>query len=189
MMKDKIVVSTSGFEKTTDLVLEYIGYFGGEFVRFHQDDFLTDVTIEIGSRSEVDSINLEFGNDNIVFSPTSKFWYRRGGFSFHFPFNDSNVHPKLKKQVSEEWNMTKFFLHDYLSTLGSYNREKGSNKLQDLVLARKSGFCVPETLVTGRKNILLEFLEKFEEVITKPIHNAHLAFSDDKHLAGGLPPY
>lgn len=178
MNHSEVWVSTKEYEKTTDIVLEYIDYLKGQFKRIHKEDVLTDLEIMIGNEEEEDVVNFSTNERNFESDKNVKMWYRRGDFSYRFPISGQNIDPKLDKYLNEEWELVKYFLHDYTSILGSYYEESRDNKLKDLRTARDCGIEIPDTLVTTSKEKLLAFFKKHKTVLSKPIHNGHISFQE-----------
>jgi hypothetical protein len=169
-------------EKSTDSVLEYITWLGGNFNRLNREDKMNGVTIRISN-----------DNDNIVLdhSETLKFdfaeiqhtWYRRGDYSITLPVDKTAINNDfVEKFILDEWNFVKMYLHESENHLGKYISDLNNNKLSNLKYAKLSGFKIPSTIVTTKKSELFSFLITNVKVITKPLHNAHVGFEKDGKL-------
>lgn len=179
-MKNPIWISTMERDKTTDIVLEYIYYLEERFKRIHIKDVISNISIELGSDRDDDKLTILLNDDELEINNVVKMWYRRGDFSYKFPVSEIHHLKKLNDYLLQEWQFVKNYLHSYASILGGYYQEKDSNKLNDLRTARDCGLDIPSTLVTTRKERLKEFYHQHKKIITKPIHNSHLSFIDDK---------
>ncbi len=180
MKNSTILISTDKNEKTTDNVLEYIAYLGGKFMRLHEEDLLNDITINYNKETKNIFTELKFGNNHFYSENGCDMWYRRGDFSNILPLSksDFNSNKKIKKYLLKEWDITKTFLHYHLSKLGNNTSEIESNKIRDLKIAVDCNFDIPETLITTEKSKLIDFYNKYSSIITKPIHNGHINYTD-----------
>ncbi len=127
------------------------------------------LNIDLNDFSNTEQI-LNNYSDNISF-----YYYRRGKFRSYI---DSDF--RRFTATSIEWlQKEEETLFEYLETrllinksYGSINKEKSTNKLINLQLAKQSGFNIPRTLITTSK----EYLRKFMNVnrngtIVKPIRD------------------
>jgi len=165
-------------EKTTDNVLEYIKYFDEDFMRVHKDDMINELEITLNNQ-DGDILSLFTDDKNFVFKNKISTWYRRGDFSFIIPLSEKDLNPKLKKCIDEEWEYIKSFIHHRVVDLGGFYTEQHNNKLKNLLIAKDVGLKIPNTIVTMSKEKLLKFFYSNKSVITKPIHNGHLKFSEN----------
>jgi len=177
-LQERIILSLEQ-EQSTNLVIQYLHYFKGKYSRLHKEDILTGIDIKISNHIEGDLLILNTkGGQSIIASYLTKMWYRKGDFSIEIPANLKILDQKVSKYLLQEWEYVKKFLHNYLSNIGNYYHEQEDSKLKDLCLARDCGLMIPNTLVTTRKSALIEFFRKYERIISKPIHNGHLWYSD-----------
>ncbi len=184
--KNRITICSDVIEKTTDMVIQYLTYYKYDVQRFHNDNVIKNLNIEIYSTKEKDSSTLFCSKKDIYLNANEKMWYRRGDFSYQFPINvKGSDQPILKKYLEEEWQYVKEYLHRHNQFLGYYYAEKRCNKLIDLINARESGLKIPETLVTSNKKKVREFIKKHKLVITKPIHNGHISFKEGSSVYSG----
>ena len=170
---------TSKYEKTSDEILLYLKYFDSSFTRRHSNDFINSVNITISNNYK--EIRIEYDDCQIKLNNESKMIFRRGDFSYRHVFPKiSKLDNKVYKYLDEEWNFVKKYLHSSTSSIGDFYKEVNSNKLIDLENAKKVGLKIPSTLVTNLKSDVIEFLNNYSLIITKPIHNSHLVFIPTK---------
>jgi hypothetical protein len=176
--RPNIVICSAEKEATTDLVVKYLVHFNKKHIsRISDNDFIDKLTIELSNSK--DSIKLGFiDRPNVDFNNSTKYWYRRADFSVILADNYSDVDEgRLQKYIQGEWDILKKYIHDSRDSLGNFYKERDSNKLVDLNIAKSVGFNIPYTLITSEKSKLLEVVKKYKTIITKPIHNSHLVFN------------
>jgi len=167
-----LLIMTVKADHSTAEVIEWLLHSNTEFVRLNGDVPISNMCIEV---YENGSINMSlFGADNsyYLFDKISKFWYRRGDLTTFKPALMSNKRQALRI-LEEEWQVLKkfiFFLLEERPHLGSLAKEENHNKLIDLVKAASAGLCIPQTLVTSKK----ESLQGFSNSITKAIKDIFL---------------
>ncbi len=176
-MKGNVLISSRDNENTTDTVIMYLIFFGKSVVRNHSTNFFKEITISLGNSISDDFVDIK-GSEKNVNSGFGSMWYRKGDFSYVFPFKEEDVNSVLGKCLKEEWRAVKLFLHDSLKSVGGFEEEYGDNKIVDLYRARNAGIEIPETVITTKKSVLENLITFHGKVLTKPIHNGHVSFSE-----------
>ncbi len=109
------------------------------------------------------------------------YWYRRGALiidSASFKITDNtNLNLYLRKEYFDLITGIHFFLTTNTNSISSF-LDNDTNKLANLVYAKKAGLTVPETIVTTMKSVLLPFFHQCSgKIITKPIY--HIGYYED----------
>lgn len=170
-----VVILSHQDEKTTNTVIDYLDWYNSSFIRINEEDTFESVNIFLDNHDE--QINLKGKLKKIAFTNDIKYWYRRGDFSIVLPVKSSEIESEYAKNfLLQEWDFIKKFLHSHRKSLSGYYQEVENNKLLNLKLAKEVNFTIPATLITSEKQEALLFIKRYHKVITKPIHNAHIAF-------------
>jgi ATP-GRASP peptide maturase of grasp-with-spasm system len=175
-MNKVLIISKEQWELSTEQVMDWIWYWGGEVERLNGDVFEKlehNIGIEMNGTPllKIDKKVFELSSFNSV-------WFRRWG--------DGHLVDSIKNNLSRE------FIHDVLQNLKSdtqtirdwvlvtLKNNNGKwltttdkftiNKLSALSQAVANGFSIPKTIITNEKSKLLEFYWHCNErVITKDI--------------------
>lgn len=170
-----LLVISEEREQPTNFILEYIEWNGGAFIRINEENLIEDLTISINSTEEL--IDFEFKDQDISLEGIKYIWYRRGDFSIKQLSSAIHINNDIHKFLKGEWLFIKKTLHTSQLSLSNFYQEVENNRINNMRYARKSGFKIPETLITTSKKRAVDFLCQYKNVITKPIHNCHLDFS------------
>lgn len=120
----------------------------------------------------------------------SSYWYRRGRLNLEkknlsSPDTLQGVKKLLEENLSIEMGKILSYLHSILRKInhigGLYLSE--INKLHVLNTCRDLDITVPAYLVTAKKSRLLQFVDKYGEVITKAATSTIFAGNAEVHLA------
>lgn len=177
-----LVLSFDNFEQGTDPVIDWLLYYGADFMRINGDFFHTTNQhwkIDVANNDLIFDNGLSFKNDvNAVF-------FRRFSRNVLLGKEISNSREQdLQRELSKENQ----YLIDYFYYLlkdkywlpGYEATEFSGNKLVILNEAKACGFNVPEAYIIRSRADLEELMEKFEnEVIIKPINYCQYYFKDD----------
>ncbi len=167
-----LLILSENQDQSTNFVIDWLLFSNILFSRVNGDiDFLhceinisrhNEVTIEIENREKMILLLNQF----------TSFWYRRNNYTIVSP-----IVKTLKRHVAfalkKEWLQIQQFIHYYFNDkkkLGSFEKENTHNKLISMAKASEAGFDIPLTLITTKKESLLEFLS-INEGITKAIWN------------------
>jgi hypothetical protein len=151
-----IKIITEGKDQASNEVIEYLLAEDLNFTRINSDALL--------------HFSYIISNTNIP-DEAPVVWHRRGyqqlnpkelqnyPFAYHL-WKEEDVVNKFyeKKNYSEK---STYF--------GGYIEEDQHNKLNDLYLAQKCDFRIPETLITNTKKEIIAFKKKHNKIITKPL--------------------
>ena len=150
----------------TDLVIEWLVGKGKSFRRMNDDVFTPSTTIISNKKEEVTELE-----------QAQKVWHRRGS-SQKLPNEVLGNYPNrasyltyLSKELRILDNYQEQHLRQKLGAnyIGSLQQEAENNKLLNLVLAKRAGFKIPETLITTEKSALVNFFQQHAPIISKDL--------------------
>lgn len=168
-----LIISKDNFEYTTDVVIDWLHYYGIKFMRLNAEQINGnfDSAIHLSSDRKEMKIFPEFLSAEYQIG-----WFRRWSipknneylskYLEHKQFNDVSRH--LGKELMHYSNAIfdnikcKFWIDKIPKILAI-------NKLSCLHIANYCGLRIPETLVTSDKTELMKFLLEKRVLITKPI--------------------
>lgn len=165
-----VLIVSSNRDQTTLKVVEYFRQWNTKYIFIHEENKITNITIDFPSISLVLENNLK-----IDLNKVRSFWYRRADFFFDKQqIKQSIPHPTITKYLENEWLIVKNYLYKVLAgkkSLGDFFLAQQPNKLNNLLIAQKHEIKIPKTIITASKKALLDFWNqhKFTEIITKNI--------------------
>ena len=162
-------------DSTSDLISEYLRYFGTDFYRLDYQDSIQTFTMRLSDNAQ------EFGFQHLgceyVMDRDSTYFFRRGAIKFNVPISNSDeFNPDAKKFLENEIDTIHASLPYLAENINTFEKEKYCNKLINLKYASDIGMNIPNTVVTNSKKEAIDFCTKYSKVITKPIGNAHIGF-------------
>ncbi|SDP99132.1 ATP-GRASP peptide maturase, grasp-with-spasm system [Mucilaginibacter sp. OK268] len=162
-MKKKVLIMSQHFDRSTDIVLQWLNYYGASYIRVNHGDVL-----------KVRKINIDKGNTEITIrhnsvefslSEITGFWYRRGNVGFAWDELKSNelaleraigaVNKHLKGEISTLEEYFYFQLEQLTTSLGRRSNAR-NNKLIHLEMAKLCGLNIPDTIIVANKQDLSE---------------------------------
>lgn len=160
-MNQKILILSQAFlETTTDNVCQWLNYYQVPFQRINGEDFF-----------EFTSLNALPQNDNI-----GVVWYRRKLYSFPSKYSLKKEHAPtsytVRRFLIDEFNgLHSLLFHtiDRHKWLNDPIIENSQNKLHVSMLAKEFGLQVPFTEVVTTKTAVVALLERYPELIVKPM--------------------
>lgn len=176
-----LIVSQGKHDATTEDVLDWIDYLGGNFIRLNGDDIYDKGGIDI----ELGKNGLKYFATKSRLQPhTQKFnigWYRRWSVQDYLePLFETNNYVRnsneaIKSLGSDDMAIKYFLLRnlDVKFWLTNPFTEVSVNKLHVLIRAIHFGLEVPETRICTSKDALKQFSSKFDSLICKDITNPH----------------
>jgi glutathione synthase/RimK-type ligase-like ATP-grasp enzyme len=183
MKKNKILIITSRQDTHTDYIINilYDDGLSENIIRLNTEDFNSNTKVIFTNCSfciNINDSNRTFTNEEIV-----SVWFRRPK-PIKLTDQDKYVANFIYKQSNSVLRGLYFCLHDsslWINPLPSMHRAK--NKLQQLHLASKLGFLVPDTLVTNNYVEALLFYNKYGLICNKSLDEPNYYFN------GQLFPY
>ncbi|UOU97828.1 hypothetical protein MUU74_15190 [Chryseobacterium daecheongense] len=154
-----IVIITEEKDISSNKIIEYLVAHRVSFERVNSNEF-KKISLNVTNFEELDDSNqlvIYHRRSCQLFIPTE---LQKTKLAYYILSENDIVNKSFEKINKIQ---AKYF--------GGYLEENQHDKLFDLYLAKQCGFKVPETLVTNNKSDLLNFIDKYEKVITKPIKN------------------
>ena len=174
-----ILIFSSSEDSSTNEVLKWLKYYESSFFRVNNIDLCDQQYFEMYLSNKGEALRFEAIDslDNYT-----SIWIRRGGFSFSMPLLQELKHKKQEIHghfVSEQRSLISYIndCFDDKTRLGSFNLFE-INKLASLKLARKVGLKIPDTIISTNKNVIIDFFNSHESIITKNIQDI-LIFSEN----------
>jgi glutathione synthase/RimK-type ligase-like ATP-grasp enzyme len=166
-MSNKVLILSSTDDKHAEKVADLLGTAGAhvDFLKLNDLIETAKLTFEIGMGSGL--CTLEKERSNLDFNSYFSIWYRRPGVVRAPQF----VEPWIGKMVESEARSAVDGIFRSLNCL--WVNEPAANvacadKLWQLQIANELGFRIPETLVTNKPDLVVEFFDKCDgQVIYK----------------------
>jgi ATP-GRASP peptide maturase of grasp-with-spasm system len=175
-----ILIQTQEFDSSTDKVIDWIDYNGFNFIRINEN---TELNLSFISQDFCNDsfFILEKERKEINSNEIKAYWYRRGYLNnkqqYIIDCEIKNYKRTVNKYLIRENEYFKEFFYFILESknhIGSISDNK-INKLKVLSHAKEIGLLIPNTIITNKKEDLLNFLSEHNQVITKSIKdNLHL---------------
>jgi ATP-GRASP peptide maturase of grasp-with-spasm system len=175
-----ILIISENKDYTTDIVIDWLSYNFEEFLRINDTDKFEISNIKLDSESELVKINnLKY---EIDLSEVFVYWHRRGLLNLRKSFTSINFgqNKGLINYLHEEYEALGIFVKDYLYNKTGIGRieDNYTNKLSNLIYAKKFGLLIPTTYIVNSKSELFDLIEK-EDLITKGVQSGW--FYNDGH--------
>lgn len=169
-----LIFSQREWEYTTDLVYDWVLHLGGDVKRVNGVELIEDnINISL-SDNDHSYVFKDFKKENV-----NVIWYRRWFNSDYRLNHNKKIHSYLRREF---YGITQYFFSCFEKNKW-YNRhsyfQDYLSKSEQLILAKKNGFKIPETIITNNKVELLNFIKKNESIIIKPISEVE-SFYDKK---------
>lgn len=171
-----LIISHQSPDHTTCEVMDWLEAMGVDFIRLNGETLLSHhFLLDIGDK------HLEMAVDNrtISIDDIAAVWYRRDAASRAVsdlkPHLDQLGDPLLERSIltyaSDEMKQAKIALYTILDKKPWLPKPGriGIKKIETLLIAKRCGLHIPDTIITNNKNDILKFKEKHRAIITKPI--------------------
>jgi ATP-GRASP peptide maturase of grasp-with-spasm system len=165
-----ILIITDTNDQSTCHVIDWLRYMQQEYFIVTEKDRYDIISLDVFGDFAI-CIN---ENTIIHMQEITSVWYRRGSFRVKCDSPASaEIYPDINAMFNQfyrrEINGLSDFVNYILMKKKNLNNELFStvNKLVVLNVAIKVGLTVPESIVTTKKAILLDFMRKHKQVITK----------------------
>lgn len=142
-------------EKTTNDVIDIFLNLGKRFIRYCKDSKETE------NFEEVDLFRIL----------PNAFWYRKGVVSDSNKvelWKDINIYRNNESKIALEYLIANL---EQKAHIGNYF-QRIPNKLIHLSIAKKSGLCTPEWIMTTRKEKVYQFKKKHKSIINKSLRDS-----------------
>ncbi len=169
---------------TTKLVLEWVDYLGGNFIRLNDERMdIRNIVIN----KDTYTYSFKIGNNEFQKGQVNSKWFRGGKIRIANNVYDPSLFEKTSRTSNESAILflsnyshakLEFLVNEFSDSLGA-NAEGRYNKIIALRNAREVGLDIPDTLITTSKDSLLEFHKKNKRIITKSLD---LSFSSPAEI-------
>lgn len=161
-----VLLIGSKYDITSTVVKQWLVKFNSKFINLNTEDCTALNSLKVINKEERLIIkNIDLNEVNVV-------WHRRGRLR-HIPVELNNlgeISRYLKKEEDALIKSIELSLQRSTLYIGSYLKEVENYKLYNLIIAKSSGFCIPNTLVTNQKKELIEFHNNTKgKIISKDI--------------------
>lgn len=192
MVKPKILILSEEDDGTTDTVIKWIRYFGGDCLRINDTSLLEFSFIQLSGDS--DEVQFSYKSKTYPLSEFTGYWYRRGKLNFNYPkisFHNKKLHETVEKMLSREYSYINNYIYNYvekkenIKSIGSIF-DNQTNKVTNLLTARKMGLQIPETIIATTKKQVFQFRNKHPILLVKPIYQAGFLYEEEDMRTSGL---
>ena len=181
MSKDTLLIITSKVDIHADIIIDKLNNrgLGDKVVRFNTEDFISNCLLTY--KAENSYLYFKDSEKKINTKDIITVWYRRPKDIII----DSNLKKYslfIKEQTEAAIKGFYFFTHfdaKWINPLDALY--KARLKIQQLELAKKIGFKIPDTIVTNSPSELLPFFDKYIKISTKSLDYPNTKI-DDKLL-------
>lgn len=162
-----ILILSSASDISTSEVETWLIHYRANYIRLNGEEGLSDFFLSLNKDKQECFFN--YYKQPINLNNISAFWYRRNNFAIQTEINIENNLSDFFR--TEYWTVTDF-LNKTLEgkpSIGSFEKEKFTNKLLLLSTAIQVGLDVPKTLVTSQKKDVIDFITQ-QPTITKALN-------------------
>jgi len=171
-------------EYSTDKVIDWLIYYNISFIRVSKYGEIKSLKLSISdSKTKNDEFKAEFIINNLKinvdFNSIKSFWFRRSEIGF-VPVHNvlfKNQSSLILNYLSKEQGALKKFINLRLNEIRHINTRNDvyTNKLYNLMLAKKAGLSVPKSLITNSKIELFEFYNSCKQnIIYKSLDTGYM---------------
>jgi len=173
-----LVISQNYMEISTDQVLNWISYLGGNFIRINGDQICKSGGIRIVLNNSEEEFSLSGANKFCYFNKFNIAWYRRW-------INEANTNSRsysvlgvknsvdiLNNIAANDLTLKRYFFYSikvkkWLTEPSAL--QNANNKIIVLSIARKHNLLIPSTIICSRKVDLIGFMKRENKIITKDL--------------------
>lgn len=183
-----IFILSEEFDSSTNDVIDWIDYSNFQFRRINETSNIDLTSISIPYEEKNYFFLLADGH-KIDSNEITSYWYRRGFINVEFNLIEESNIPNYNKTVNRYLAKENAHLKEILNRILEDRKSIGKlsnnkiNKLEVLSHAKELGLNIPHTIITNKKNILFDFINKYDKVITKSIKdNIHFQVSEQDYF-------
>ena len=179
-----LIISNSSHESTTDYVIDWLISSSTPFIRLNSEDVIEK---KIATKICVHSNSITIANQTINLDDINVVWYRRWYNYDNVTISPKNGHErKLLQELYNEADAILNYLGFALEKSKWLNHPFSNqlhNKLNALRQAHLLGISIPDTLLTNKKEVLVDFYKKNKnKIITKPIGDPRAFFDKEMNV-------
>lgn len=187
-----VLILSEEQDETTNDVIDWLWYQQKDVVRINRED---NVQIQ---ELDTEKFVIRVGNTLVDSRQISSFWYRRGPFRSYLNLNGLShlkIFTEIKAHLAYEMDAAFHQVYRILEKKEHITSffTKSVNKLDILTSAEQVGLMIPETLVTTKKQRLLDFWQaQKRSLICKPLDypltveidgQRHMSYTEDLTFA------
>jgi ATP-GRASP peptide maturase of grasp-with-spasm system len=174
-----ILILSKQYELSTNIVMDWLSYKKEPCYRLNGEDFVLNnfpLNLELSSDECITQIKIN-EKEYIKSRDIKSIWYRRDTFT-HFRQNflpeieKENFYADVIKNLFDEYlygaNAMYNCIEQNKKKLGNF-RKSSLNKIETLILAKKYGIDIPNTIVTNTKTDIENFRQRKKNIVTKSI--------------------
>lgn len=175
-----ILIVANRFDRSTSEIVRWLSYYKQNFV------WIDEMSILRGFKASVDFSEISVGDRILSLDQIKSVWWRRP-----FLFYKSEVYDALLKAMGEDvTELVRCELYTIVENLLLSLKDRnllflgneslsGTNKLQELQIAKDVGFLIPPTIITSNKRSLMDFYLKYGACISKSLYNGRVLHIKD----------
>ncbi|HEU4884910.1 MAG TPA: grasp-with-spasm system ATP-grasp peptide maturase [Longimicrobium sp.] len=165
-----LVLSQQAYESTTDVVQDWIEHLGGDAVRLNGEDLTGGEPFAVRLGAAGETLRMRIGGRDLEGAEIGSVWRRR----WHqmrglapFPGTTPELRQMAQRHLASEITAVSQSVFALVEDAPWLSRPLAVNKVRALRLAHRAGLRIPETLMTNRRDEVLDFIDAHGEVITK----------------------
>lgn len=166
-----ILIISNEEDRSTSDVIDWLRFYNCKYLRISYNDIISLAKLTI-SYSDIE-IEFVVKNKKYNLSEFTNIWYRRSWVNirnYFFNSEDNQLQKAVNNQLSsEKKSVTDYFVHYLEKTSLNSQNDNSLNKLVVLEQCIKYDIKIPRTIVTTKKDVVIEFIKKHNELITKNI--------------------
>lgn len=184
-----ILILSVDHDLSSDRVCDWLEKMNASFLRLHPARLMNSLKcLEIGIEDHTglisfDGLTLDISKIRVVWNRKWNYVRNERQFDDRIDVTNSMNIGNLANSDFKDLSSYIFCLLGHAHWL-DHPKHSGITKLEQLVVAKNAGLLIPETIVTSKKSVLLDFKERVVNVITKPIGaGTYLFLNGSKYLA------
>ncbi|HEX8432965.1 MAG TPA: hypothetical protein VF625_16885, partial [Longimicrobium sp.] len=165
-----LVLSQESYESTTDAVLDWIEYLGGDATRLNGADLTGGEPFAVRLGAEGEELRMRIGGREVTGDEIGAVWRRRWNPARSvspLPGTTPALRGLAQRHLAAELTAVSQSVFALLEDVPWLSRPVPVDKLRALKVARGAGLEIPEALLTNRRDELLSFIDAYGEVVTK----------------------
>lgn len=169
MRRTKVLIISSKEDAHTDFIIDKLNKAGlaDKVIRFNTEDFIENCSLTYTKNNSC--LQFRDSNKSIDSNELLTVWYRRPK-EINVPSQLSKYSHFIKEQtdaVLKGFYFATHFCAKWINPLDSLYRAR--LKVQQLELAKRLGFKLPDTIITNSANELLNFIDSYPKISTKSL--------------------
>ncbi len=175
-----ILILSNPSDQTTNEVIKWLNYFEAKWIRLDYTEKVTVESVRMNSYEKA-YFQLRLENGKCIDSrKITAYWYRRSDFQLGYDLSlhsivEDGLRNSLSGHMSKELNYLRLGIHALLQELPNISdyRTANLNKIDVLMMAKKVGLRIPDTLITDQRAVVRNFEKHGKGIISKAIQNGN----------------